>query len=162
LRVQVVLRGDRLPAWIGDARRRRLRTSLARAGVELGLTPTDPASFRPVDLSGYRGVAAVIAAAEAQLGWPYLLGGQSRAEGGFDPAAVSSAGAQGAAQFLPSTWTGSWNPYREHSPFEPRYAVLAQARYLANLLARSAGDVPRALAAYNAGWAGSERGWPAE
>ena len=40
--------------------------------------------------------------------------------------------------------------------------MLAQSRYLGNLLARAGGDVPRALAAYNAGWAGSEHGWPAE
>ena len=308
LRVQVVVHGDRLPDWIGDALRRRLRTGDSRAGVALGVAAVDPARFRPVDLSGYRGVSAVIAAAEAQLGWPYVWGGESRAEGGFDcsglvayaldaagygvgrptaaglqtltlpvppsaaalvpgdlvfvgapahhvglyvggatvieapstgavvhleplaaggwtsagrlpqladalpfddlpqappdaelpdwvpvpfrpwiaeaarlesvppallaaqleaesgfdPTAVSAAGAQGAAQFMPGTWAGTWNPYRAHSPFEPRYAVLAQARYLGNLLARAGGDVPRALAAYNAGWEGSERGWPAE
>jgi hypothetical protein len=308
LRVEVVVRGDRLPRWIGDALRRRLRTSRSRAGVELGVAPTDPASFRPVDLTGYRGVAAVVAAAEAQLGWPYVWGGESRAEGGFDcsglvayaleaagygvgrptaagfqalaqpvplspvslvpgdlvfvgapahhvglyvaeatvieapytgavvhleplaaggwtsagrlpqlvdrpspddlppaedggelpgwvpaafrpwiaeaarletvppallaaqleaesgfdPRAVSDAGAQGVAQFMPGTWAGSWNPYRDHSPFEPRYAVLAQARYLGTLLARAGGDVPRALAAYNAGWEGSAHAWPAE
>ena len=84
LRVQVVLRSDRLADWIGDALRRRLRTGRSRAGVALGVAALDPTSFRPVDLSGYRGVAAVIAAAEAQLGWPYVWGGESRAEGGFD------------------------------------------------------------------------------
>jgi soluble lytic murein transglycosylase-like protein len=93
---------------------------------------------------------------------PALLAAQLEAESGFDADAVSAAGAQGAAQFMPCTWAGTWNPYRGRSPFEPRYAVLAQARYLGNLLGRAGGDVPRALAAYNAGWEGSEHGWPAE
>jgi soluble lytic murein transglycosylase-like protein len=91
-----------------------------------------------------------------------LLAAQVEAESGFDAHAVSAAGALGAAQFMPATWAGSWNPYREHSPFEPRFAVLAQARYLHGLVERAGGDVPRALAAYNAGWAGSAGAWPGE
>jgi soluble lytic murein transglycosylase-like protein len=63
---------------------------------------------------------------------------------------------------MPATWAGSWNPYRAHSSFEPRYAVLAGARYLRRLLDQTGGDVPRALAAYNAGLAGSAGAWPAE
>ncbi len=43
-----------------------------------------PTSFRPVDLHGGRGPLAAVAAAEAQVGWPYVWGGESRAEGGFD------------------------------------------------------------------------------
>ena len=43
-----------------------------------------PGSFRPVDLSGLDGRGAVVAAAAAQVGWPYVWGGESRAEGGFD------------------------------------------------------------------------------
>ncbi len=41
-------------------------------------------SFRPVNLAGMDGRAAVVAAAAAQVGWPYVWGGESRAEGGFD------------------------------------------------------------------------------
>jgi len=55
----------------------------ARAQVEF--TAAEPAgSFRPVDLHGLAGRAAVVAAAAAQVGWPYVWGGESRAEGGFD------------------------------------------------------------------------------
>ena len=62
--------------------RRPLRAS-ARARVEF--TAAEPAgSFRPVDLRGLSGRAAVVAAAAAQVGWPYVWGGESRAEGGFD------------------------------------------------------------------------------
>jgi cell wall-associated NlpC family hydrolase len=293
----------RLPSWLGAARVRRLTSSRARAGVEPGYAAAPIGDPRPADLAGFDGARAVVAAAEAQLGWPYVWGGESRAEGGFDcsglvdfalaaagypvgrltasglqeisqrvplvpaalapgdllfvgrpahhvglvagagmaieaphtgavvhlepiaaggwtgagriaslggaaadggvpagvpagtpmafrsvlaeaaarenvpaallaaqldvesgftPRAVSSAGARGAAQFMPATWSGDWNPYRGHSPFEPRWAVLAQARYLRLLLDRARGEVPRALAAYNAGWEGSSGPWPPE
>jgi cell wall-associated NlpC family hydrolase len=55
----------------------------ARAGVTY--TAALPSgAFRPVDLHGARGPLAAVAAAEAQVGWPYVWGGESRAEGGFD------------------------------------------------------------------------------
>jgi cell wall-associated NlpC family hydrolase len=55
----------------------------ARAGVEFGaLTPV--AGFRAADVRGLDAAGAVVAAALAQLGWPYVWGGESRAEGGFD------------------------------------------------------------------------------
>jgi cell wall-associated NlpC family hydrolase len=63
-------RADRLPAR-------------SRAGVSFTAT-LDPHSFRPVDLRGATGRAGVVAAAEGQIGWPYVWGGESRAEGGFD------------------------------------------------------------------------------
>ena len=57
----------------------------ARARARVEFTAAEPAgSFRPVDLHGLAGRAAVVAAAAAQVGWPYVWGGESRAEGGFD------------------------------------------------------------------------------
>ena len=57
----------------------------ARARVGVEFTAAEPTgSFRPVDLHGLAGRAAVVAAAAAQVGWPYVWGGESRAEGGFD------------------------------------------------------------------------------
>jgi cell wall-associated NlpC family hydrolase len=57
----------------------------ARARVRVEFTAAEPTgSFRPVDLHGLAGRAAVVAAAGAQVGWPYVWGGESRAEGGFD------------------------------------------------------------------------------
>ena len=57
----------------------------ARARARVEFTAAEPTgSFRPVDLHGLAGRAAVVAAAAAQVGWPYVWGGESRAEGGFD------------------------------------------------------------------------------
>jgi hypothetical protein len=73
-----------LPRWLGASAIDGLRRSRARADLEFAVPTTAPDRFRAVDLTGFEGVAAVIAAASAQLGWPYLWGGESRADGGFD------------------------------------------------------------------------------
>lgn len=95
---------------------------------------------------------------------PALLAAQLEAESGWNPRAVSRAGAQGLAQFMPATWRrwgrdgdGDGPP----SPFDPADAILSQATYDCHLAssmsaakARGAvtGDlVELLLAAYNAG-----------
>jgi hypothetical protein len=75
-----------------------------------------------------------------------LLAAQLYAESGFDPFAVSPAGARGIAQFMP----GTARTYGLQDPFDPGAAIQAQARLMRDLLRRF-GSVPLALAAYNAG-----------
>jgi hypothetical protein len=76
-----------------------------------------------------------------------MLAAQLMAESNFDPNAVSSAGAQGIAQFIPSTAAA----YGLHDPFDPEAAIDAQAQLMSDLLEQFEGAVPLALAAYNAG-----------
>src|SRR5262249_27603883 len=66
--------------------------------------------------------------------------------GRFDPAAVSRAGAQGVAQFMPGTaiWRGLSNP------FDPLEAIAESAKLLRDLR-RDFGNLGLAAAAYNAG-----------
>jgi soluble lytic murein transglycosylase-like protein len=75
-----------------------------------------------------------------------LLAAQLYAESGFNPFAVSPAGAQGIAQFMP----GTARAYRLADPFDAASAIDAQAHLMRDLLRRFA-SVPLALAAYNAG-----------
>ena len=75
-----------------------------------------------------------------------LLAAQLYAESGFNPFAVSPAGAQGIAQFMPGTARGMGLD----DPFDPGAAIDAQAHLMRDLL-RQFGAVPLALAAYNAG-----------
>jgi hypothetical protein len=75
-----------------------------------------------------------------------LLAAQVYAESGFNPFAVSPAGAQGIAQFMPGTARGMGLA----DPFDPERAIDAQAHLMRDLL-RQFGAVPLALAAYNAG-----------
>ena len=75
-----------------------------------------------------------------------LLAAQLMAESNFNPNAVSPAGAQGIAQFMPATAAA----YGLRDPFDPVAAIDAQARLMGELL-RQFGSVELALAAYNAG-----------
>ena len=75
-----------------------------------------------------------------------LLAAQLMAESNFNPYAVSSAGAQGIAQFMPSTARA----YGLRDPFDAPAAIDAQAHLMSDLL-RQFGSVSLALAAYNAG-----------
>jgi hypothetical protein len=67
-------------------------------------------------------------------------------ESGFKPHVVSSAGAQGIAQFMPRTASS----VGLRDPFEPIAALAASGRYLAGLV-RQFGNLGLAAAAYNAG-----------
>ena len=75
-----------------------------------------------------------------------LLAAQLQQESGFNPRSVSSAGAQGIAQFMP----GTARSYGLSNPFDAPAAINAQAHLMHDLLRRFA-SVPLALAAYNAG-----------
>jgi hypothetical protein len=75
-----------------------------------------------------------------------LLAAQLMAESNFNPFAVSPAGAQGIAQFIPSTAAA----YGLGDPFDPVAAMDAQAHLMSDLI-RQFGSPQLALAAYNAG-----------
>jgi soluble lytic murein transglycosylase-like protein len=75
-----------------------------------------------------------------------VLAAQLMAESNFNPFAVSVAGAQGIAQFMP----GTARAYGLDDPFDAPAAIDAQAHLMSDLL-RQFGSVSLALAAYNAG-----------
>jgi Transglycosylase SLT domain/D-alanyl-D-alanine carboxypeptidase len=115
--------------------------SVGAAGGDVATTATTLPSFvpdqfrEPLLRSGARwGVS------------PALLAAQLMAESGFDPNAGSPVGAQGIAQFMPSTAAA----YGLDNPFDPVAAIEAQAHLMSDLL-RQFGSPELALAAYNAG-----------
>lgn len=74
-----------------------------------------------------------------------------RVESGGDPRAISSAGAIGLMQVMPSTWAALTARHAlGRDPFDMRANILAGTAYLRELIDRYA-DLPTALAAYNAG-----------
>jgi hypothetical protein len=77
---------------------------------------------------------------------PALMAGQLMAESGFDPNVGSPAGAQGIAQFMPSTAAS----YGLANPYDPGAAIDAEAHLMSDLL-HQFGSPELALAAYNAG-----------
>ncbi len=93
------------------------------------------------------------------------LAAQIDAESGWDPQAVSPAGAQGIAQFMPSTWATFGSDYNADGvvdPFDPADAIGSQAAlmcYTHDEVSSAieggtlTGDpLPLTLAAYNAGF----------
>jgi len=71
---------------------------------------------------------------------------QINQESGFNPNAVSPAGAVGIAQFLPSTAAGLG-----FDPYNPIAALNGAAHLMANYSHNYGGDYAKALAAYNGG-----------
>ncbi len=80
---------------------------------------------------------------------PALLAAVARAESAFDPRAISHKGAQGLMQLMPAT--AERFGLEGSEVFEPAKNLDAGARYLSWLNRRFDGDLPRVLAAYNAG-----------
>jgi soluble lytic murein transglycosylase-like protein len=80
---------------------------------------------------------------------PDLFVRQIQIESGFNPTAVSPAGAVGIAQFLPTTAAGLGI-----NPWKPQEALTGAARLMASYVQSYQGDYAKALAAYNAGSGG--------
>ncbi len=77
---------------------------------------------------------------------PTLYVRQINAESGFNPKALSPAGAEGIAQFLPATAQALGV-----DPWDPVAALHAAARLMASYVSSYGGEYAKALAAYNAG-----------
>ena len=78
---------------------------------------------------------------------PILVRAVIQVESGFDPKCVSRRGARGLMQLMPETA----RHYGVRSIFEPEENIRGGVHYLADLLRLFPRDLPRALAAYNAG-----------
>lgn len=115
------------------------------------IVPADGAAT-PVNATGSRissstPYADLFTRASEKYGVPAaLLSAVAKQESGYDPKAVSPAGAQGLMQLMPGTAKG----LGVTNSFDPAQAVDGAARMLRDLTHRF-GSTPLALAAYNAG-----------
>ena len=75
-----------------------------------------------------------------------LFARQIQVESGFNPTAQSPSGAEGIAQFMPSTAASLGI-----DPWNPRAALQGAANLMAHYTRMYSGDYAKALAAYNAG-----------
>ncbi len=138
------------------------RTGLNVRIIDVYETPTAIRRILPTHAAASASAAAMTASAPLRPGTPYadlfrkaeadygvsarLLASVAQQESGFNPRAVSSAGAQGLMQLMPATAKG----LGVTNSFDPAQAVDGAARLLRDLKAEF-GRVDLALAAYNAG-----------
>lgn len=84
-------------------------------------------------------------------GWnglsPDLVRAVIQQESGGNPRSVSAVGAKGLMQLMPETAQA----YGVQDAFDPEMNIAAGTRHLSGLLREFNGDIPKALAAYNAG-----------
>jgi soluble lytic murein transglycosylase-like protein len=95
-----------------------------------------------------------------------LLKAQIKAESAFNPMARSSAGAMGLTQFMAPTfneWVSRLNIVNPN-PYNPEHSIHCQAAYMRWLLDQFAGNLDRAIGAYNFGVGNEHRQkpWPDE
>lgn len=141
---------------IGGSSADACTTGKAKTGQNAVSAP-DPA---PVTNIGDRGDTIKTYLPELQeasrlSGFPIsLLAATIQQESGWNPNAVSEAGAIGLSQFIPDTWASFGNG---EEPTDPRAAIKAMGRYMAYLKTtlRNAGvdgdEIDNVLRAYNAG-----------
>lgn len=120
-------------------------TSAYTGQTDAGIATGENVQLAPVSAqASYEGIARQ-AAASAGIS-PDLFVRQIHKESGFNPNAVSHAGALGIAQFMPGTAAGMGV-----NPHNPTDALYGAARLMAQLNGQFGGDYAKALAAYNAG-----------
>jgi len=153
--------------WVGSPSTASGATGLYHFEDEQGVihftnVPTDP-RFRPLrssDASRLRSRSVspsilpsrlldqLVGEAAHQYGVEVgLIKAVIKAESDFDAYAVSRAGAQGLMQLMPATA----ELLEVEDPFDPAANIFAGVRHLRELLDRFDGNIPLAVAAYNAG-----------
>lgn len=121
--------------------------TIASSGSRALPLPAPIASAKPVALSREDLSAVVNGAGERHQIDPDFINSVIRAESGFHQNAVSRKGAQGLMQLMP----GTASQLGVSDPFDPHANVEGGTKYLRELLEKYNFDVPKALAAYNAG-----------
>ena len=123
-------------------------TPAAAAASGLGVSDAVPAPYRPWVLKAGSMCPEVSAP---------LIAAQIEAESGWDPNAVSSAGAKGLSQMMGTAWLRDDDGNGTVSPFDPADAIMAQGRMMCSFVARlsppNRGEALTRLlvASYNAG-----------
>lgn len=135
---------SRVEAAEGAAARTRLALDLIDSPAAFGQPTPSLAHLQPIAAAYER---AILAASIGTKVSPALALAVIWVESGGDPAAVSSAGAQGLMQLIPATA----ERFGVEDAGDPAQNIAGGIAYLDWLLAHFGGDIVLALAGYNAG-----------
>jgi len=142
------------PGGIGARRWRRIAAFVVAAVAVSSTAPAVAAEAAPATDNALATLCGIVETAARQEGLPInFFTRLIWRESSFHPGAVSPAGAQGVAQFMP----GTASERGLADPFDPAAAIPASAKLLADLAQRF-GNPGLAAAAYNAG-ANAVAGW---
>jgi len=142
------------PGGIGARRWRRIAAFVVAAVAVSSTAPAVAAEAAPATDNALATLCGIVETAAKQEGLPInFFTRLIWRESAFHPGAVSPAGAQGVAQFMP----GTASERGLADPFDPAAAIPASAKLLADLAQRF-GNLGLAAAAYNAG-ANAVAGW---
>jgi soluble lytic murein transglycosylase-like protein len=131
-----------------DARGGRIYTNLAEPARSAGATPRARAVRQAAPETARSRLEAIVENTAARHGLDArLVRAVVRVESGWNPAAVSSKGAEGLMQLIP----GTAGRFGVADAFDPAENVEGGVRYLSDLLAHYRGDLEESLAAYYAG-----------
>lgn len=98
----------------------------------------------------YKKYEKLIAQASEEFDVPApLIAAVIKAESGFNPYAVSGAGAMGLMQIMPETWDALGGA--QASPFNAGHNIRLGTKYLRELMVQFRGNLRLTIAAYNAG-----------
>jgi len=138
--------GDRMRLTVTGGSVEVAASDIASIEPEENFTPNAPAP--PEDTSFFGPYGKLIHDAAAKHGVDEnLIKGVIAAESNFNPRAISRKQAQGLMQLLPQTAAR----YAVANIFDPAQNIDAGTHYLKDLLEQYRGNLPLALAAYNAG-----------
>jgi soluble lytic murein transglycosylase-like protein len=142
------LAGDRMRLTITGGTVDVAAADIASIEPEENFTPNPPPPAPPAEPNSYGPYGKLIHDAAAKHGVDEnLIMGVIAAESNFNPRAVSRKQALGLMQLLPETAAR----YAVANIFDPAQNIEAGTHYLKDLLAQYRGNLPLALAAYNAG-----------
>ena len=125
--------------------RRQTETAVPRTLLSSAVTARPDAACEPI--AEPQLARMIDDAAKNQGVEPALVREVARQESAFQPCVVSSKGAEGLMQLMPSTQA----QFQVRNPFDPRESLEAGSKLLKELIERYHGDLKLALGAYNAG-----------
>ncbi len=119
----------------------KLNIQSVQSNTDVSNTQSEPGQITP-------NIQAAVSSASEKYGVPVsLIQSVIKHESGMNASAVSSAGAIGLMQLMP----GTGEQFGATNLYNPIQNIDAGTHYLANLIGRYHGNIPLALAAYNAG-----------